>query len=770
MTLREMSFCGAVMILAIVAIRALAIHKLPKRAFVLLWDAALVRLLVPYTLPSAFSVYSLLGRFTPAAEKTAAELPRAPFIHTAPAANAAVTPVISATTPAAAPADLRTAFWLLGALVCAAFFAVSYLKCYREFKASLPADNDCARRWLREHRLHRAIEIRQSDRISAPLTYGVFHPVILMPKRTDWDNADLVKYVLEHEYVHIRRFDAVTKLVLTAAACVHWFNPAVWLMVSLFNRDIELSCDEAVIRRFGEGTKSAYAMTLIRMEEARSGLSLLCSGFSKNAIEERIIAIMKIKRSSIYTLFITTTLIVGMVFAFATSAQSAEARGPGSHTTGNIAQNVDESFLVGSYIDPGDGKTYYTWDGGETWVHMSDEELEAHYALTGIEWWTEEEYAAWLENEKKELQSAIGSRAWTSVDGWFTWTQEKVDETIAMYEGILENIKNGMLYSKGIDGEGDLFGMVIDSADMETEIYEGDVIAEDFSPYEPYGLTWEESEKALYFNGQRVRYFLDGVDLDGTGAMAIYLEYTDADFVGEIDVYTVRQRVQNADGSFDPMGPLTGLEKYSQAEYDMNTLRVAAALEAVTYTTQEIAREAEKTRTLLQAYTPFGLSYEKDAGTGELSMYWQGKPVHSVYDAVKGVWIANSMRGLYLGPDAVDLEAVYTRGTLVGLRETASVAETSVAVEGTAAEPGMTFAERFEKYAPFGITYKEAEGASGVGNVYLDGQLVSYFADIAPDGGAFSFTSAKQGGMTARTVYDGSGKLLGLEIVIEYTI
>ena len=66
------------------------------------------------------------------------------------------------------------------------------------------------------------------------------------------------------------RFDAVTRLVLTVALCVHWFSPAVWIMYVLANRDIELSCDEAVIRKFGERTKSAYAMALIRMEEARN--------------------------------------------------------------------------------------------------------------------------------------------------------------------------------------------------------------------------------------------------------------------------------------------------------------------------------------------------------------------------------------------------------------------------------------------------------------------------------------------------------------------
>lgn len=128
------------------------------------------------------------------------------------------------------------------------------------------------------------------------------------------------------------------------------------------------------------------------------------------------------------------------------------------------------------------------------------------------------------------------------------------------------------------------------------------------------------------------------------------------------------------------------------------------------------------------------------------------------------------MRGLYSGPDVVDLEAVYERGKLTGLRETQDqpIMQTTYAMDGdSAAETGTSFAERFEKYASFGITYEEAKEASGAGNVYYNGQLVSQFADLTPDGGAFTFTSAEQGGITARTVYDNNGRLTGVEIVVK---
>ncbi|MOA56927.1 hypothetical protein D3C78_1810110 [compost metagenome] len=73
-----------------------------------------------------------------------------------------------------------------------------------------------------------------------------------------------------------------------------------------------------------------------------------------------------------------------------------------------------------------------------------------------MEWWSYEEYKAWLENEKKELSQIIGDKGWNPTEGWYTWTQEKVDEAIARYEETLEDIKNGVLLSKSLDGNSDV--------------------------------------------------------------------------------------------------------------------------------------------------------------------------------------------------------------------------------------------------------------------------------------------------------------------------
>ena len=323
-SLIEMSFAAAVMILAIIVVRALAINQLPKKVFLLLWDVVLLRLLIPFSIPSVFSAYTFVKRSEPIREA----ITQAPTVGmiaqvTGASVNAGISSEVAVPSAVQRVSPLLI-IWSIGFLLCVAFFAVSYVRCHREFQTSLPVKNEFTVRWLRRHRLKRRIQIRQLDRINAPLTYGILKPVILMPKKTDWENGQQLEYVLLHEYTHICRFDMVTKLIAALALCTHWFNPFVWAMYILFNRDIELSCDESVVRRFGENTKSFYAKTLITMEEKKSGLTPIYNSFSRNAIEERITAIMKTKRITIGILVASILVIVAIVILFATSAKNPE--------------------------------------------------------------------------------------------------------------------------------------------------------------------------------------------------------------------------------------------------------------------------------------------------------------------------------------------------------------------------------------------------------------------------------------------------------------
>ena len=444
MSLLQMSLAGGVMILVITVIRALAMDHVPKRTFPVLWGIALFRLLIPLSLPSALSIYSLLKR-TPA--PATANIPAA-AVSAVLAGQAAALPQSVSVSEAALP--VGSIIWAVGTALCAVTFAVAYRNCYREFQMSLPVENDASRRWLQAHPLRRTITLRQTDRISSPLTFGLLHPVILMPKETDWDDEASLQFVLEHEFVHIRRLDTAAKLLLITAVCVHWFNPAVWAMYALANRDIELSCDEAVIRRFGHDARASYARVLIRMEEVQSGLTPLCNHFSKNVIEERITAIMKTKKITVISLLLAAVLVAGTVTVFATSAKEDTA----NTAHGSISGRNTEAVESGEPPKP------------------SAEYLAAGISLQKDHWYYQKSPIAGIYDDNGGIYTddSAANGIYLNVrrgSGSFVWTQEKIDETIAMYEDILADIKNGVMYSKSVDGQDQLM-MSYNPADIGT--------------------------------------------------------------------------------------------------------------------------------------------------------------------------------------------------------------------------------------------------------------------------------------------------------------
>lgn len=317
MSLFQMSVAGGVLILFIVLIRALAIHRLPKTTFLALWMIAALRLLLPFSIPLTFNIHIGLDVFSDVVQ----ELPSGNIASTLPG-DSPPSYDIGTAVPSPATEHISTfeILWLVGVLLLAIYFSISYFRSMRKFRMSVPDNTPYIREWLNAHQIVRPIEVRSSDLISSPLTYGILHPVILLPKKLDRNDQAALQYVLTHEYVHIRRFDAITKILFAAVLCIHWFNPFVWVMYVLANRDIELSCDAWVIRMMGEKKRSSYALMLIKMEERRNGMSALCSHFGKNAISERIEAIMKFKKTSILACAFALVLVVGATTAFATSS------------------------------------------------------------------------------------------------------------------------------------------------------------------------------------------------------------------------------------------------------------------------------------------------------------------------------------------------------------------------------------------------------------------------------------------------------------------
>lgn len=317
MSLFQMSVAGGALILCIVVVRALAIHRLPKTTFLVLWMIATLRLLLPFSIPLTFNIHIGLDVFSDVVQ----ELPSGNIASTLPG-DSPPSYDIGTAVPSPATEHISTfeILWLVGVLLLAIYFSISYFRSMRKFRMSIPDNTPYIQNWLTAHQISRPLAVRSSDLISSPLTYGILRPVILLPKQLDRNDPVALKYVLTHEYVHIRRFDAITKILFAAVLCIHWFNPFVWVMYVLANRDMELSCDAWVIRMMGAKNRSSYALMLIKMEERRNGMSALCSHFGKNAITERIEAIMKFKKATAVASALALVLVVGATTAFAASS------------------------------------------------------------------------------------------------------------------------------------------------------------------------------------------------------------------------------------------------------------------------------------------------------------------------------------------------------------------------------------------------------------------------------------------------------------------
>lgn len=433
MSLLQRSLSAGAVIALTALLRAACRGRLPRRMFVALWDLAVLRLLVPLSLPWAYAPRALMRALLSHGPQQTAQVQQIAYADTAFTAQ---TKVMDMPAQTAAALPWGKILWLAGALLLAAHFLRAYVVSLRAFVEALPDGAPQTTAILRSIPLRRRVRVRVSDRISAPLSYGVLRPVILLPRGMD-RSGDTLYHVLLHEVEHIRALDATRKLLLTACICVHWFNPLVWVMFLLANRDMELLCDARVLERLGRASRRDYAMTLLALEARRSGLSPLASSFSMTAIEERITAMKNMKKMSAASVLLAALLVLCAGAALATDA-------PKDQIDLFIADGESEAAPLYVQVISSDGVSYT--------IHPDQTDAP------DIVWWTAEEYADYVAQQREGMAQLVaeGASAWTNHDGWFVWTQERMDEVMAIYEQTLSEIRSGVHVSKTVNGSDDV--------------------------------------------------------------------------------------------------------------------------------------------------------------------------------------------------------------------------------------------------------------------------------------------------------------------------
>ena len=341
----NMSLTGSIVI-AVVLLARLFLKRAPKIYSYALWAVVLFRLLCPLSITAGLSVLKPIPvtmRTTPGVSSIVYQpvqqaLSRGGYV---PAVQQQ--PVSDQESEQAEMTALQIAayVWLTGASVMAIYSVVQYLTLRHRLVGAAP---------YRE-------EIYLADHITTPFVLGVLRPRVYLPSETpEGERA----FIIAHERHHIRRHDPLWKLLGYAALCLHWFNPLVCLAFALAGKDMEMSCDEAVIRLLGEDVRAEYSQALLRLATHKKIITGMPLAFGEGDTKGRVMNMAKWKEPKLWVSLICLLLCTAILVACAVNPETADSIDD-MHTTKIIGEitaanalNIREkpkssSAVVGNY-------------------------------------------------------------------------------------------------------------------------------------------------------------------------------------------------------------------------------------------------------------------------------------------------------------------------------------------------------------------------------------------------------------------------------------
>lgn len=312
----NMSLTASVVIVAVLLVRLL-LRRAPKVFSYALWAVVLFRLICPVSVTSAVSLLGALG--APAQERSAVTsvveyvpadivrnmapavtpLPQEPFpaepgeniVSTAPSVTQ---PATAPASPLSGPVAVLTLTWLTGMALLLLYSVVSLLRLRRRLVGAVRLEDN----------------IYLADYIPSPFVMGLFRPKIYLPSTlTETERG----YILRHEQYHLRRRDHVVKLLSFLALCVHWFNPLVWAAFILAGKDMEMSCDEAVVRELGEDIRADYSASLLSLATGRRIVAGMPLAFGEGDTGGRIRNLLNWKRPQPWIIAVCAVVCVGLI-------------------------------------------------------------------------------------------------------------------------------------------------------------------------------------------------------------------------------------------------------------------------------------------------------------------------------------------------------------------------------------------------------------------------------------------------------------------------
>lgn len=304
------SMTGGIVILFVILMR-LMLKRAPKIFSYALWAIVLLRLLLPISIESPVSIVPEPINVTQIRDAGNA-LPEFRFEtaqdHAEDGVHEESSPagVPSAqTVTSVGPQTYLTAIWLWGILLMLGYSAFSYWKLRRKVRIAVP--------------FRKSIMI--ADDIDSPFVMGFFRPVIYLPGALERAER---KYIIAHERYHIRRGDHIFKALGFLALTIHWFNPLVWVAFILAGRDMEMSCDEAVIRRYGADIRADYSASLLNQASGRRLFSVTPLAFGESDPAGRIRNLAKWKKPTVWVIIFCAILCIALAVCLLTDPKGPE--------------------------------------------------------------------------------------------------------------------------------------------------------------------------------------------------------------------------------------------------------------------------------------------------------------------------------------------------------------------------------------------------------------------------------------------------------------
>ncbi len=336
MPLSLMSLYGSVIIVVVILFRKIFKNKLPKAVFPLLWTMALIRLLIPFSISSPFSVpvpdISLYQEGNETAVAEATEVSPGTYVPGDTLTDVTYTEGLSTGVAQTSVShyylhfnnlsDILTIIFCIGMAATTAILFRQKIKYSSKLKDSLLIEhNETINEILRDRSFGHVL-VFSNDYIATPLVAGILNPRIYLPASMEFKNVQLLSHVLSHETMHIKRKDNLTKAVILLVLCLHWYNPLVWIMSKYLSADIEAACDASLLKNSGIEERKSYAYSLLSMAITGNRQTLLYSAFSKTEVEKRIENVLRYKKPTAFVLILSILLVFCSLSVSATGGQA----------------------------------------------------------------------------------------------------------------------------------------------------------------------------------------------------------------------------------------------------------------------------------------------------------------------------------------------------------------------------------------------------------------------------------------------------------------